>query len=71
MDSGYRDAIELPRGVFLSSGTSCDCDASTMKRILERKPLTLHYAELPEGHSWGQWRSLEDDMLVHFFGAEE
>lgn len=69
--AGYRDATELPHRVFLSTGRPWDCDASTIKRLLERKGVALQYAELPEGHSWGQWRSLEDDMLIDFFGTTE
>lgn len=27
----------------------------------------LHWLELPEGHSWGQWRATIDELLVAFF----
>ena len=36
---------------------------------LEDKGYDLLYLEVPEGHSWGQWRSQIDDLLVTFFGA--
>lgn len=31
----------------------------------------LVWKELPEGHSWGLWRATIDDMLVHFFPANQ
>jgi enterochelin esterase family protein len=38
-----------------------------MKGILEDKNYPLMYVEVPEGHSWGQWRSQLDDLLIYFF----
>jgi enterochelin esterase family protein len=42
-----------------------------MKTILEGKSYPLKYLEVPEGHSWGQWRSQLDDLLVYFFGSTD
>jgi len=39
-----------------------------MKKILEQKEYPLKYIEVNEGHSWGNWRGLLDDMLIYFFG---
>jgi hypothetical protein len=38
---------------------------------LEDKGYDLVYLEAPEGHSWGQWRSQIDDLLVYFFGLDD
>lgn len=69
--AAYRAAAQLPHRFFLSSGYPWDCDARTMKGVLEDKEVALTYMELPEGHSWGQWRSLIVDMLTCFFGSGE
>ncbi len=66
---GYRAADRLPLTLFLSAGYPWDFDARTMKEILESKGYPLTYLEVPEGHSWGQWRSQLDDLLIAFFGS--
>jgi enterochelin esterase-like enzyme len=64
---GYESVDQLPLTVFLSAGYPWDFDARTMKGILEDKNYPLLYIEVPEGHSWGQWRSQLDDLLIYFF----
>ena len=64
---GYESVEQLPLRVFLSAGYPWDCDARTMKGILEDKNYPFMYIEVPEGHSWGQWRSQLDDLLIYFF----
>jgi enterochelin esterase family protein len=64
----YRTAERLPLKVFLSAGYPWDFDARTIRDILQDKGYPLHYQEAPEGHSWGQWRSQIDDLLVYFWG---
>ncbi len=64
---GYESVDQLPLRVFLSTGYPWDFDARTMKGILEDKNYPLMYMEVPEGHSWGQWRSQLDDLLIYFF----
>ncbi len=72
---GYRSVDRLPLRVFLSTGYSgaggprWDLDASTMTQILEEKGYPLLVMEVPEGHSWGQWRAQLDDLLIYFFGT--
>lgn len=66
---GYTSTERLPLKVFLSVGYPWDFDARTMRDILEDKKYDLVYMEVPEGHSWGQWRSQIDDLLVTFFGT--
>jgi hypothetical protein len=48
-------------------GYPWDFDARTMKGMLEDKNYPLVNMEVPEGHSWGQWRSQLDDLLIYFF----
>jgi len=64
---GYESVDQLPLKVFLSTGYPWDFDARTMKGILEDENYPLMYMEVPEGHSWGQWRSQLDDLLIYFF----
>jgi enterochelin esterase-like enzyme len=54
---------------FMSTGTVYDtqADAQKMKGIFEQKGYPLTYMEVNEGHSWGNWRALLDDILVEFF----
>jgi len=67
---GYESVDQLPLKVFLSTGYPWDVDARTMKGILEDKSYPLMYVEAPEGHSWGQWRSQLDDLLIYFFDLD-
>ena len=41
-----------------------------MKNILEKNACVYQYRERNEGHSWGNWRSLIDDILIDFFGVK-
>jgi enterochelin esterase family protein len=65
---GYRASPRLPLKVFLSTGYPWDFDARTMRQILEEKGYDPLYLEVPEGHSWGQWRSQIDDLLFYLLG---
>jgi enterochelin esterase-like enzyme len=38
-----------------------------MIAVLEAKSYPLQVLQVPEGHSWGQWRSQLDDLLITFF----
>ena len=66
----YQSVDRLPLKIFLSTGYPWDFDARTMKGILEDKNYPLMYVEVPEGHSWGQWRSQLDDLLVYFLNPD-
>ncbi len=68
--SMYEDSSQLPLKIFMSTGIVFDTEiaARQMKKILEKKNYPLKYIEVNEGHSWGNWRGLLDDMLVYFFG---
>ena len=42
------------------------------RRAVERlreMGIDLRYEEVPEDHSFGQWRALLDDILIFFFGV--
>jgi enterochelin esterase-like enzyme len=43
-------------------------ESRKMKDILQANSCQYHYREVNEGHSWGNWRSLIDDVLVDLFG---
>lgn len=68
--SMYQKSPKLPLKIFMSTGIVFDTEtaARQMKKILENKNYPLKYIEVNEGHSWGNWRGLLDDMLVYFFG---
>jgi enterochelin esterase family protein len=52
--------------VFISSGLFYDGadEAKRMKALLDKSGHRCTYLETPEGHSWGQWRNLLDDLLI-------
>jgi enterochelin esterase-like enzyme len=68
--SMYRDSSTMPLKIFMSTGVIHDTEDSArkMKNILEQKNYPLKYIEVNEGHSWGNWRGLLDDILIYFFG---
>ncbi|MEO8612988.1 MAG: alpha/beta hydrolase-fold protein [Chloroflexota bacterium] len=68
----FQETDRLPLNIFMTTGCpwdTCD-DAQRMRDILEEKEYPLHYIEVHEGHSWGNWRALMDDMLIYIFGAK-
>ncbi len=58
-----------PVKTFMTSGQINDTQegASKMKSILDKNTCTYEYKEVNQGHSWGNWRDLIDDMLIYFF----
>jgi enterochelin esterase family protein len=65
----FEDSPTLPLKIFMSTGVISDTEegARRMKAIMEKKEYMLEYREINEGHSWGNWRSLIDDILIYFF----
>jgi enterochelin esterase-like enzyme len=61
-----------PVKVFMTTGTVNDAQegALKMKTILDKNTCTYQYKEVNEGHSWGNWRNLLDDILVYFYPAK-
>ncbi len=58
-----------PVKTFLTTGKINDTEegARKMKDILAKNTCTYEYREVHQGHSWGNWRDLLDDMLIYFF----
>ena len=58
---------------FLSSGTIDDNLLKTRKfrNLLRKKGYSLKYKEVREGHDWGNWKPLLDDVLRYFFPADK
>jgi enterochelin esterase family protein len=67
--SMFENSPTLPLKIFMSTGVISDTEegARRMKAIMEKKQYMLEYREINEGHSWGNWRSLIDDILIYFF----
>jgi enterochelin esterase family protein len=65
----YSNEEKLPLKIFMSTGVIYDTEtrARGMKAVLESKEYPLHYIEVNEGHSWGNWRALIDEPLTYFF----
>jgi len=60
-----------PVKIMMTTGNINDTKEGTdkMKAILEKNTCTYQLKEVPEGHSWGNWRNLLDDILVYFFSV--
>jgi enterochelin esterase-like enzyme len=61
-----------PVKTFMTTGLINDTAEGTtkMKSILDKNTCTYEYREVNQGHSWGNWRDLIDDILIYFFPAE-
>ena len=62
-----------PLRISMSTGTIRDTEdgARRMRDALDGTAHALVYREVPEGHSWGQWRALVGRQLVDVFGGGE
>lgn len=65
----YKGIPKLPLKIFMSAGTINDGEILTrsIKDKLEQDGYKLKYREVSEGHSWGNWRALLDDILIYFW----
>ena len=56
--------------ISMTSGLINDTsiESRKMKDVLEANSCKYYYREVNEGHSWGNWRGLIDDILVDLFG---
>jgi enterochelin esterase-like enzyme len=61
-----------PVKTFMTTGIINDTKEGAMKMrsILDKNTCTYEYKEVSQGHSWGNWRDLIDDILVYFFPAQ-
>jgi len=62
-----------PVKTFMTTGLINDTEEGTkkMKSILDQNTCRYEYREVPQGHSWGNWRDLIDDILIYFFPSEQ
>lgn len=58
--------------ISMTSGLINDTseESRKMKAILEASACEHHYREVNEGHSWGNWRNLIDDILIDLFAVK-
>lgn len=55
--------------LFVSAGTINDgAGGRQFAAVLAERGYDFAFVESNEGHSWGQWRGVLDDMLVHLVG---
>jgi enterochelin esterase-like enzyme len=56
--------------ISMSAGLINDTslESRKMKDVLEANSCIYSYREVNEGHSWGNWRRLIDDILIDLFG---
>ncbi|MFN3638870.1 MAG: alpha/beta hydrolase-fold protein [Chloroherpetonaceae bacterium] len=68
----YQDSARKPIRISMTTGNIFDGqnEARQMRDILRSKAYQLYYREVPQGHSWGQWRGLLDEALIYFFGIK-
>jgi len=55
--------ISMTSGLIHDTST----ESRKMKDLLESSSCVYNYREVNEGHSWGNWRGLIDDILVDLF----
>jgi len=58
--------------ISMTSGLINDTskESRKMKDILASSSCEYHYREVNEGHSWGNWRNLIDDVLIDLFAEK-
>lgn len=67
----YRDHPGRDLKIHMTWGTIRDVGTAgeQMATILSDRGYEFETVVLNEGHSWGSWRALLDDVLVYFFGG--
>ena len=58
--------------MFLTRGTFHDASAETFhfRNLLDSKGFDYRHVVVNEGRSWGNWRALLDDILLHYWAVE-
>jgi enterochelin esterase family protein len=58
-----------PVKTYLTTGMINDRDegAFKMKALLDKNTCNYKFQQVNQGHSWGNWRDLIDDILIYFF----
>jgi enterochelin esterase-like enzyme len=67
----YEAAPRLDVDIFMSWGTFFDAGPATeqFRAVLDAKGYDYAHVVVNEGHSWGHWRALLDDLLLTFWPA--
>lgn len=67
----WDEAETLPQKIYLTNGNyawdAAQTDIEPMTTIFAAKNIPFTYTQVNEGHSWGNWRALLDDILLNFF----
>jgi enterochelin esterase-like enzyme len=60
-----------PVKTFMTTGMINDTSegAIKMKALLDKNTCNYQFKEVNQGHSWGNWRDLIDDILIYFYPA--
>jgi enterochelin esterase family protein len=68
----YAAAPLLDIDIHMTWGTFYDFGPTTeqFQAVLDDKGYVYEHLTVNEGHSWGNWRALLDDVLIHFWPAE-
>ena len=64
--------FDLPQLIYFVSNGRPEWDSYNINTLLDwlaENGYTHTYIELNQGHSWGNWRDLMDDMLRYFFAT--
>ena len=63
------EAKSVPGKIFMSTGLIHDTEDAVRKMggILDSKGVPHTLKAVNQGHSWGNWRDLTDDMLIDLF----
>ncbi len=64
------DSPRKPFRMYLGTGTIYDAEtyARRMRSVLAGKGYEFRYDEVPESHSWANWRARLADVLTYFWG---
>ena len=67
----FQKASRLDVDIYMTWGTFNDFGETTdrFQRILDKKGYDYRFKVVNEGHSWGNWRALVDDILLAFWPA--
>jgi enterochelin esterase family protein len=67
------EAGRVPGKIFMSTGLIHDTEDAVRKmgQILDRKGVIHTIKAVNQGHSWGNWRDLADDMLIYLFPVSD
>jgi enterochelin esterase-like enzyme len=58
-----------PIKTYMTTGSINDREegAFKMKALLDKNTCNYQFRQVNQGHSWGNWRDLIDDILIYFF----